>query len=499
MKIDRKSADIIYRFSFTAFVHAAYAALNPGQRLIPNWHIDAICYAVEQMVNRETRTRLVLNLPPRSLKSFIVSVCLPAWLLGRNPSEKILCASYSLDLAIKHSRDCRDLMETPFYTRVFPRTRLNPKKSTESEFETTCGGYRFASSVGGTFTGRGGNALLIDDPTKENDVNSPHLLEGTNEWFRNTALSRLDSLADGLVIVTMHRAHSNDLSGMLIEQGWPRLAIPMIAKEPIDYLIGKDEFYHRQTGEVLQVKRDTLEVLMDQKNQIGSRNWAAKYDQDPAPPEGNVVKIAWLKRYDFKPAERKFRRVVLSCDPAGKAGSHNDYTAITICGFDKKDIHLLHVARGHWTVLRMRDRIIALAGEWNVDLALIEDTSSGMGLIQMLREESSLQVIARRPDADKETRMSRHEGRFEAGQIWLPKEASWLADFESELLTFPNSRYDDQVDALLLFLDWFPKAERYDPPIIVSLPIYGGVSDYDNSYGYDPYLISSRAARLRRG
>jgi predicted phage terminase large subunit-like protein len=420
---------------------------------------------MEQMVTGESEKRLVLNQPPRTLKSQIVSVCLPAWKLGRNPGARIICASYSEDLARKFSRDCRALMESSFYKRVFPRTRLNPKKSTENEFETTQRGYRLATSVGGTLTGRGGDILIVDDPIKANDANSQVALAGADEWFHNTALSRLDS-ADSLVIVTMQRLHQEDLSGILIEKGWPPLVIPAIATESQTYLIGKDETYTRPAGELLQPKRDSWEAIESKRREIGSRLWDAQYQQNPTPAEGNMIKAAWLARYDFSPAERKFRRVVLSCDPAGKAGVRNDYTAITICGFDKKEIHLLHVTRGHWTVLQMRDRIKALARDWKVDPVIIEDTSSGMGLLQMLREEQLLNMIGRRPKADKEVRMSQHEGRFEAGNIVLPKEAPWLADFEAELLAFPNGRYDDQVDALLLFLDWFHQRERYDASLM---------------------------------
>jgi predicted phage terminase large subunit-like protein len=452
-----------------------FVVLYPSLPFIPNWHINAICYAIEQMVTGENGNFLVVNLPPRTLKSFILSVCLPAWLLGRNPGENIVCASYSRDLADKFSRDCRALMETTFYKRVFPRTRLNPRKTTEAEFETMERGYRLATSVGATLTGRGGRILIVDDALKGGDADSRVALDGVNEWFRNTAMNRLDSLTDCLIIVTMQRLHQNDLSGMLIKQGWPCLAIPMIAQEPADILIGKDVFYHRPAGEALQPNRDSLDALQELKRQVGSRIWAAQYDQNPTPPEGNMVKAASLARYDFLPAERKFRRVVLSCDPAGKPGAHNDYTAIVICGFDIKPIYLLHVERGHWTVLEMRRRIEVLAPDWKVDLVIIEDSSSGMGLIQMLREDSSLLVKGLRPDADKEVRMSRHQARFEAGNILLPKEAPWLAEFEAELLNFPNDRYDDQVDALLLFLDWFPKANRYNPPPSGSggLPIVG--------------------------
>jgi hypothetical protein len=128
MKIDRDLADAVLRAHFGAFTYRAFRALNPGQRLIPNWHIDAICYHVQQMVAGNLGKRLVLNLPPRSLKSSIVSTALPAWLLGRDPSARIICASYSEELSTKFSRDCRALLETPFYQRHFPQTRLNPKR-----------------------------------------------------------------------------------------------------------------------------------------------------------------------------------------------------------------------------------------------------------------------------------------------------------------------------------------------------------------------------------
>jgi predicted phage terminase large subunit-like protein len=459
MKTKRQIADAVFRNSFGAFCCRAFEVLHPGQQLIHNWHIDAVCHAIEQMVTGEGEKRLVLNQPPRTLKSYIVSVCLTAWVLGRNPGARIICASYSEDLARKFSRDCRALMESAFFKRVFPRTRLNPKKSTETEFETTRRGYRLATSVGGTLTGRGGDILIVDDPIKANDANSQVALTGADAWFHNTALSRLDSV-DSLVIVTMQRLHQNDLSGILIEKGWPSLVIPAIATETQTYVIGRDETYARSAGELLQSQRDSREAIESKIREIGSRLWAAQYQQNPTPAEGNMIKAAWLARYDFSPAEHKFRRIVLSCDPSGKAGIRNDFTAITICGFDKKEIHLLHVARGHWTVLQMRDRIRALVREWKVNLVIIEDTSSGMGLIQMLRDEPLLNVIGRRPTADKEVRMSQHEGRFEAGNILLPKEAPWLADFETELLAFPNGRYDDQVDALLLFLDWFARDTR---------------------------------------
>ncbi len=364
-------------------------------------------------------------------------------------------------------------METPFYKRVFPRTKLNPRKATEGEFETTRRGYRLATSVGGTLTGRGGDVLVIDDPIKANDAYSQVALQGANVWFRNTALSRLDDHQNCLIIITMQRLHIDDLSGTLIEQGWPSLVIPAIAPEPAEYRVSEDEFHHRSAGELLQLGRDSLQMLEELKGQLGSHVFAAQYQQNPTPPDGNMIKAAWLARYD----RSKFQRVVLACDPAGKAGVRNDYTAICLAGIDKQTIHLLYAVRGHWMVLEMRNIILNLPAHWRPDLVLVEDTSTGMGLIQLLKEHPCINVIGRRPKDDKETRMARQQGRFEAGRILLPKEATWLAEFENELLAFPHGRYDDQVDTVLLLLEWLSDNEYYfaSPclvrPIIVTAPL----------------------------
>ena len=137
MQLDRKIANAVYRRSFPAFVYAGYRALYPGNPLIATWHIDYVCSQIEQLLGNPGVKRLVINLPPRKLKSFIVSVFLPAWLLGQNPSTRIICASYSEDLAFKFSRDCRALLETTFYKRLFRGTRLSRTKASESEFLTT--------------------------------------------------------------------------------------------------------------------------------------------------------------------------------------------------------------------------------------------------------------------------------------------------------------------------------------------------------------------------
>lgn len=450
----RELVDAVYRLSFASFVYRAFEVVNPGRKLDYNWHIDYICYQLQQMMEGRSDNRLVVNLPPRSLKSYIISVCLVAWLLGRDPTLKIVCASYAEDLAAKFSRDCRALMETKFYKRIFPRTRLNPKKATESEFETTRGGFRLATSTSGILTGRGGDIIIIDDPSKAGDANSKAGLQGPSEWLSDTVLSRLDHLSKGKIIVTMQRLHPDDLSGVLIGRGWPALVIPAIATEPVTYVLGPDEFYHRPIGEALQPDRVSVEDLNKLKDEIGSRIFVAQFQQDPEPLEGNLIRADWLVPYSL-PSGEKFQRVVLSSDPAAKAGPTNDYTALVIAGVIGNDVYILDVARDRWTVMQMKQHIIARYARWNVGLVLIEDTASGTALIELLREEPNLNVIKRLPKGGKVERVERQLGKFEAGRVLLPVDAPWLADFEKELLCFPNGKYDDQVDALIQILEWW--------------------------------------------
>jgi predicted phage terminase large subunit-like protein len=469
--IDRETADSIYRMDLGAFACASIPIVNPGAELSLAWHIEAVTYALQRMQAGGGSRRLIVNLPPRTLKSSIVSVCFVAWLLGHNPSLKIICASYEDGLSRKFSRDTRTLMESAFYKRVFPGTRLSPRKSTETEFETTAHGFRFATSVGGALTGRGADYLIVDDPIKPQDADSDVSRTKANDWFDKTAMSRQEQLGKSRIIILMQRVHAYDLSGMLLEKGWPSLIIPAIATERRRYALGGGRHYNRRKGELLQPGRDRPQDYEDLKAQHGSRMFAAQYQQDPTPPEGNDIRREWLKRYDPKIPRSSYQRVVLTCDPAAKPGQQNDYTAIAIAGEHDQRLHLLDMVRGHWTIRQMAGRIIDLSERWGVNLVIVEDTASGPGLIQDLQRETKLNVIGKHPKDDKRTRLLRHQGTFEAARILLPPEAPWLADFESELLAFPSGRYDDQIDALLLLLEWFAAAPQAVPlvgPIILT-------------------------------
>ena len=208
--------DAILRTDFDLFLRRCLMTLNPGARILPNWHLDAIAHQLDRVRRGET-TRIIFNMPPRHLKSMTVSVAFPAYLLGLDPRRRIFAISYSSELSSKHASDFRSIVESPWYRRAFPDMRI--ARSLEDEVVTTARGFRKATSVHGTLTGLGGDIFIIDDPQKPADAQSDTQRNGLNQWVSNTLMSRLDNKQTGIIIVVMQRVHLNDLSGYLIEIG----------------------------------------------------------------------------------------------------------------------------------------------------------------------------------------------------------------------------------------------------------------------------------------
>jgi len=232
MRTDRKDLafQALLRHDFRAFVHKAFLTLSPGQTFVLDWHLSAIAYQLERVRRGEIK-RLIINMPPRSLKSIMASAAFPAFVLGHDPTRRIICVSYSGDLAKKHANDFRAVLESPWSKRLFPTTRIGQKDS-EIEIELTERGFRLATSVGGALTGRGGEIIVIDDPLKPDDAYSEAKRSAANAWFRNTLTSRLDDKRTGAIVIVMQRVHMDDLTGFVqtLSDDWEALKLPAIAE-----------------------------------------------------------------------------------------------------------------------------------------------------------------------------------------------------------------------------------------------------------------------------
>jgi predicted phage terminase large subunit-like protein len=449
MGSDGRLLQALLRNDFRAFVEKTFLTLTPGQTFIRSWHIEAIAYQLERVRRGEIK-RLIINMPPRSLKSIMSSVAFPAFVLGLDPSRRIICASYSGELAKKHSNDFRAVLDSSWYRSTFPGTRVGPFKNSETEIELTARGFRLATSVAGTLTGRGGDIIIVDDPLKPDDAFSETKRTNANQWFTNTLLSRLDDKRTGAIVVVMQRVHMDDMTGFLTAQSdeWEILNLPAIAECDETVLCWEGTPYFRKSGEVLSPEREPLDVLEALKLQIGSDGFSAQYQQMPVPPGGAMVKRHWIVRYKELPPQSERIMVLQSWDTANKGGPQNDWSVCTTwIVARKKRWYLINVWRGRVDYPALKSAVESQAKQWAARRILVEDAGSGTLLVQELRGRVS-GIIAVRPEGDKATRMAVASAKFEAGQAFLPERAPWLADLETELFAFPGSRHDDQCDSI---------------------------------------------------
>jgi predicted phage terminase large subunit-like protein len=443
-----RAFNAILRTHFGSFVYRSFLTLNPSIPFLSNWHIDALCYELDR-IRRGESNRLIINMPPRHLKSIIVSVALPAFLLGHDPSRRIICVSYGNDLSAKHAADFRTIIESDWYIRAFPGTQI--ARAADSDIFTTRSGYRRSTSVLGPLTGLGGDTIIIDDPQKPIDAQSKALRDGVNQWFSSTLLSRLDNKQDGVIIVVMQRVHQHDLTGHLIENtgDWKVLSLPAIAESDERIPIGDDRFHHRRTGDVLHPEHESRETLKRFERDAGSYVFAAQYQQSPIPPGGAMIRHEWLVYDAAFPEPKDGDRILQSWDTASKDGIHNDWSVCTTWMVTSdKHYYLLDVSRGRYDYPRLRDKAIELAQRFEPTTILVEDAGTGTALAQELRQIGDFRVDDVSVDRDKVTRLYVQAGKFEAGRVHFRKGAPYLVDLETELLSFPQSKHDDQVDSI---------------------------------------------------
>ena len=458
MTIARDEYEVVLKNDLTSFIERSFYELNPQTQLILSPHIEVLASRLDACRQQKIR-RLIVTMPPRSLKSHCVSIALPAFVLGHNPAAQIICVSYGQDLADKLARDCRTVMGSAFYKRIFPRCRLNPDKQAVNDFMTTQQGFRMATSVGGVLTGRGADLIIIDDPLKSEDALSETKRDFANSWYENTLLSRLNSKEKGIIIIVMQRLHQDDLVGHLQDQDhWEVINFPAMAVEDerreFETLFGPRVF-SRKSGEALQPERESLETLAVLRKNMGEYSFVSQYQQNPMPVEGIMVKHDWLRYYDSLP--ERFSMVLQSWDTANKGGELNDYSVCTTWGAYAEHYYLLDVFRRRLNYPDLKRAVQEQSRRHSPHSILIEDKASGTQLIQDLQHEGVFRIRPYKPppSTDKLMRLHAQTAEFENGRVLLPRTAPWLSDYIQELTSFPGAKHDDQVDSTTQALDHF--------------------------------------------
>jgi predicted phage terminase large subunit-like protein len=474
---DRQLMLQMLRSDFNFFVAYFFPVVRPEIPFDNAWYVQALCHALSSILTTSS-ARVIINLPPRALKSTIASVLFPAWYLGRKPEKRVLCASYNDQLSKTFSRDFALVVKSPMFRAAFPRFRLGSKVA-EGEIATTLNGYRLATSVGGMATGRGADLIIVDDPINASETGSEAERTAVKDWFDKSIQGRLDRQGEGHILVVMQRLHEDDLSGHLLqkESGWRLIRIPIRNTGPKRHIaIGHGRTYVWPEG------ADMMPAIMNRQEQerfkaeIGERTFSAQYLQEPLPAGGVVFKVDWIRTCADAHSLSSYRAVVLSFDVAVKPDDSADYSVCTVWGVARDRVyHLLDVHRvrlPYYKVLALARDLIA---RYKATHVLVEDAANGMALAQELARNSLYATVPIRPKVDKLSRAQAATPAFEAGRVLLPEKAHWRHAYLHELTGFPGTRYDDQVDSTSQFINW--AEERFSSPDINPIPWAGEKDD----------------------
>lgn len=398
--------------------------------------------------------RIIVSIPPRHGKSELISKYLPLWYLENFPDKHVILTSYSIELASYFSRWVRN----EFEQNEMLKTKLKKDSQAAYRFDTTQGGSMLAAGVGGPITGRGSSLAIIDDPIKNyEEANSPRIRQAIKDWFNSTLYTRLEPNASLILIMT--RWHHDDLAGYLAKEHqdpWQLINLPALAEE--------NDPIGRKLHEPLCPERYNLEALLNIKQSLPDNFWNALYQQRPTNIEGQIFHRSWWQYYHKKP--EAILSTVQFWDTAQKPGLTNDFSVCATWARTTKGYFLIDIFRKKLEAPDLEIQVVAQYNKFRPNQVVIEDKSSGSSIIQYIRRNTTIPIIPYDPKTkDKITRAINATPLIKSGNVFLPKDAPWLADFLKEHDEFPNSTHDDQVDTTSQMAEHFNNLVTYQPRI----------------------------------
>jgi predicted phage terminase large subunit-like protein len=477
--------------SLAQFTRAAWPVIEPGRPLLWNWHHDCVCEHLEALVFGKLGTRnLIVNVPPGSMKSTLVSVMLPAWLWVRVPTWRGIFASGSGTVATRDSLKCRAIVDSHWYRRTFGITwSLADDQNQKTLFRNTASGFRMATTAGAKITGDRGDGIFVDDPLDASDAYSEAARTSVNEWWDQAFANRLSDAARGTRVLISQRLHVDDLPGHILARepkDWTHLSLPMEfieAQRCVTSLPWHDP--RTVDGELLDPQRFPPDIVAAEKLRLGSSGYAGQYQQLPFNASGEVFRVGALKLWPAADTLPKMLQVIVSIDSAFKTGEENDYSvAVVLAEFDR-GVFILDVLRGRYAYPQLKAVMIELAAKWKPSAVLIEDKASGQSLIQDLQQHSALPIRPVQTDGDKLSRAHTITATWEAGRVFALEGAPFLPALLGELYAFPKAAHDDQVDALVQAVRYFVN--------------YGGRTGYLEFMRREVEKMNERKAREAQG
>lgn len=455
------------RRSLKTFAERAWHLIEPTE-FIDGMPLNAMIVHLEA-VARGDITRLLINIPPRHTKSTLVSVMWPVWVWLQEPTERFLCASYSLDLSTRDNLRKRRIIESPWFQERFGTAfSLTSDQNQKRYFENSYRGYQMSISVGGGTTGQGGSYLCLDDAHNASEAYSETDRANAVIWFREVWTNRLNNQTKDKMVVVGQRIHDEDVCGYIVKErpDWVHLNLPAYYETEFKCVTPIWSDPRTEENEILWPERFNNAALEGLRRDLGSTGFAAQYQQRPVPAGGGQFKKQWFRYYElnathftlFTPeGQKRVLRtacdIIITVDLAISLKQTADFTVFAVWAVTKeKEVIMLDVIRDHLDNPQQQKGLQLLYHTWHPKFIHIENVAYQLALIQQLFKEG-IPVREFKPTKDKVARASTASVFYEAGRVYHPKFAPWLAEFEDELLLFPMAKHDDQVDTVSMICD----------------------------------------------
>lgn len=487
--------------SLAEFTSAAWDTVEPATPLVWNWHLSLLCFHIEAVLRGPHDPKrhgvivplcpytgkpwvwvqnLLINIPPGTAKSLVLSVFAWAWLWLWKPSAKGIYASANDTVSNRDSMRCRNLIESDWYQKTFaPKWKLAEDQNAKTLYATTAGGYRRATTTERKVVGERADHLFIDDPHDANDLGKA-AMAAVSGWYNDAFGNRVAQPETSTRICIMQRLHEMDLSAILLEQGWHHVCLPM--EYELEGPGAKETFLgcrdpRTKEGELLMPLRFSLNVLYGEgggpgnivggeAKRLGSAGYAGQMQQRPVSAAGNRFKREWWRFYsrDGKQFQRPkgctqappvllpinviFDDVLGSWDCAFKDTDGSDWVVGIVVGRMGADKYVLAVRREHLSFSATVKAVVQMRDDWpDCYEIVIEDKANGTAVVESLQSVLT-GIVAVEPKGGKEARAAAVEPQVEAGNVYLPEGAEWLDGWVDEFASFPKGKHDDQVDAL---------------------------------------------------
>ncbi|KKN22475.1 hypothetical protein LCGC14_0914840 [marine sediment metagenome] len=460
------------------YTTGAWPLVESRRPYIPNWHIDAICEHLEAVAIGDIQN-LIINIPPRHMKSLTVSVFWPTWMWTWMPEHQWLFSSYSSSLAIRDSVKSRNIMQSRWYQeRWGDKFKFTSDQNQKSFYVNNQSGHRYATTIGGAATGEGGDTLVVDDPHKIKEAESELQRLTVTGWWDGTMTTRLNNPITGNKVIIMQRVHEADLVGHVLEKMQEGGSQYEHLKLPAEYE-GDKTFTgigfrdpRTQPNELLWSERFPKHIISEWKIDLGSRISAGQLQQRPAPEEGDVFKRAWWRYWQPKDMHlppvivklgdglfievpvivlpKTFNQLLQSWDMTFKETTGTDFVVGQVWARKLAQKFLLYEVRARLSFTQTVKAVLNVTNLFpRARLKLVEDKANGPAVISYLRSKVS-GLVAVNPLGGKESRANAVAPTIEAGNVFLPHPliADWVPDWIEEQTVFPNGAFDDRVDSM---------------------------------------------------